>query len=85
VGSGSPTLYTPRADLVNAGSCGLGFSTAFEQEGGGPIFNIRLQTAAPLGIFGLPPETRSVLHLSPRMRIGEIQRRYKGIYRQARL
>jgi hypothetical protein len=40
---------------VNAGSCGLGFSTAFEQEGGGPIFNIRLQKA-PLAIYGLPPK-----------------------------
>ena len=61
MGSGSPTLDTPRTGLVNAGSCGLGFSTAFEKEGGGPLLLARLRTSAPLPIYGLPPKPDPLL------------------------
>jgi len=55
VGSGSPTLYNSScADLVNAGSCGLGFSTALRRRAGGLSYH-QAATAAPSAISGLPP------------------------------
>ncbi len=61
MGSGSPTLYTPRTELVMQALCGLGFSTAFEQEGGGPFLTTGCEIA-PLRIYGLPPKPDPVLN-----------------------
>jgi len=77
VSSGSPTLYhLSRADLVNAGSSGLGFSTACERRAKGlsiiqaaDLMRLRMRSASRRNPIQFP--------LTQSDRIGEMQTRYK--------
>jgi hypothetical protein len=54
---GSPTLYNLSTDLVNTGSSGLGFSTAWERRAGGPsIIQATNQVLCLRLRSGLPPK-----------------------------